>query len=97
MVILNLYIAIVNYGLHVKVNKSAHDAGISRVTVLYGSGTVPYWLWCFLGLNRNSKDLMLMIAEEDIVPFAMEQIGEDLHMEKPNHIEIITDSVAKEV
>jgi len=42
MVILNLYIAIVNYGLHVKVNKSAHDAGISRVTVLYGSGTVPY-------------------------------------------------------
>lgn len=82
---ISLYIAIVNHGQDKKMIKIAHENGLSGATVLQGQGTIRHGLLSILGLTETKKNIILLAASSDIGDVAMEQIAEQMHMEKPNH------------
>ena len=82
---ISLYIAIVNRGQDKKLIKIAHENGLSGATVLQGQGTIRHGLLSILGLTETKKNIILLAASSDIGDVAMEQIAEQMHMEKPNH------------
>lgn len=82
---ISLYIAIVNHGQDKKLIKIAHENGLSGATVLQGQGTIRHGLLSILGLTETKKNIILLAASDDVGDVAMQQISEQMHMEKPNH------------
>lgn len=76
---------VVNNGAADKVTKIAKHNGISGATVLLGKGTIKNAFLELLALNDVRKEIVLMIAENEIAYQALDVLHNELELHKPNH------------
>jgi nitrogen regulatory protein PII len=79
-----LLFVIVNNGMGSKVLKTAKAFGAPGGTILLGRGTVRSHFLEVLGINDIRKEIVMMIAGEEIAAKALEGLNEKYHFEKPN-------------
>jgi nitrogen regulatory protein PII len=84
---------IVNYGQGSKVLKTAKHNGILGGTIILGRGTVKNHLLEFLELTDIRKEIVLMIADREIIHDAVDKIDKEFKFHKPYHGIAFTSSV----
>lgn len=77
-----LSIYIVNNRDGVRVSRIAKKNGVKGTTAFLGHGTIDSNLLDFLGLNDVRKELVLMVADEEITDIAMEAVSKNLKLER---------------
>ncbi len=80
-----LICVIVDFGKGSKVVKYAKQNGISGATIFLGKGTVNNHILKLLDLTDVRKEIVLMIAKENIVQKAIDAIHKKFQLDKPNH------------
>lgn len=81
----NLTFVIVNYGNGSKVIKAARENGITGCTIFLGKGTIKNALLEFFGVTDIRKEIILMVADEELSNHAILELNKKFHFEKPNH------------
>lgn len=76
---------IVNYGVGSKLIQSAKRHGFTGGTVLLGRGTVNSKILDFIGLSEIRREIILMIANNEIVEEVLNKLNEEFKFSKPNH------------
>jgi nitrogen regulatory protein PII len=89
-----LFCLVVNFGLGSKVVKIAKQHGISGATIFLGMGTIKNHLLEILGLYELRKEIVLMVADKELVYNTLEEINTELVLNKPNHGIAFTTSVS---
>ncbi|NLL42081.1 MAG: P-II family nitrogen regulator [Firmicutes bacterium] len=79
-----LYV-IVNHGLGSKVLGMAKDNGVSGGTIMLGRGTVHNRLLRLLELSDIRKEIVLMVAEQQLARETLQFIDSKLELSRPNH------------
>ena len=80
-----LFCVILNYGYGSRVVKVARQNGISGGTVFLGKGTAGSHLLKILDITDIRKEIVLLIAPQDMAFKAMEEIDRKIDFDKPNH------------
>ena len=88
-----LICVIVNDGQAERILKYARSHGIKGGTVTMGMGTVPNKILDFLGLADIRKEILYLLAEQDVAFKVADEISEKFQFEKPNHGIAFTTSV----
>lgn len=88
----NVYF-VVNYGVGPKLIQAAKRVGFTGGTILLGRGTVSSGILNFIGLHEVRKEIIMMIAEKELVEEAFYKLGAEFKLEKPNHGIAYTTSV----
>lgn len=81
----NLIFVIVNYGNGSKILKAARENGITGCTIFLGKGTIKNSLLELLGITDIRKEIVLMVADDELSNSAMVELNKKFHFEKPNH------------
>ena len=75
---------IVNYGMGSRIlNKIKHD--IFGETIFIGRGTIDNFLFNFLSLYDERKELVLFISEDKISEYVLFKLNKKFKFNKPNH------------
>lgn len=82
---IELFCVVVNFGTGSKVIKLAKEKGVTGGTIFLGKGTVKSSLLELLGLYEVRKEIVLMIAEQDVANKALEELNTKLEFKKPHH------------
>jgi nitrogen regulatory protein PII len=80
----NVYF-VVNYGVGTKLIQAAKRVGFTGGTILLGTGTVSSGILNFIGLHEVRKEIIMMIAEKELVDEFFYKLGAEFKLEKPNH------------
>lgn len=80
-----LLCVIVNFGLGSKVIKTAKQNGISGGTIILGKGTVSNKLLEFLELTDIRKEIVLTIAEKNLIYNLADVLCKEMSFDKPHH------------
>lgn len=84
---------IVNNGHAHKLIQAARQWGIVEATVLLGKGTANNKILDFLGLSDVRKEIVLMVANQDITDKVLKDMSKKFNFDKPNHGIAFTTSV----
>lgn len=84
---------IVNDGHAERILQYARRHGIKGGTITMGKGTVPNKILDFLGLADIRKEILYLLAEQDVAYKVAAEISEKFQFEKPNHGIAFTTSV----
>ena len=78
-------IVIVKYGAGSKVLKIAKQNGIPNAAVFLGTGTAKSRILEFLELTDIRKEIVLMMAEKQVMEAVLKSIDDEIVFYKPNH------------
>ncbi len=92
-----LIIAIVNFGVGSKMLNSARKYGITGGTIALARGTARKGILNYLGLGDIRKEMLCMLTDEETAYSAMDALGKEYHLNKPNHGIVFTMSVCNAV
>jgi len=82
---LELICVIVNFGMANKIIKYSKQCGITGGTIFSGKGTVPNNKWLeFLDLNDVRKEIVIMIANQDLAYHTIDSLNTKFKLSKPN-------------
>jgi len=88
-----LICCVVNMGEASKVVKVARKYGIKGATISIGHGVVHSRLMSFFALNEVRKEIISMVAEDEIVSAALQGICQAMQFDKPHHGIVFTYAV----
>ncbi len=83
--VLELGVAVVNYGSGSKVLHMAKKSGIPGGTIFFGRGTAESKILEFLGISDIRKEVVLMGADADPLSRTVKKLDEKFHFAKKNH------------
>jgi len=82
---IELFWFVVNYGMGSKILHTAKRYGIAGGTVMIGKGTVNCRYLEVFDLCETRREILLLLAEKQLVRKVMQKIGQKFQFEKPNH------------
>ncbi|HBT64737.1 MAG TPA: transcriptional regulator [Ruminococcaceae bacterium] len=80
-----LICVISNYGQGSKLMHEAKRCGVTGGTILFGKGTANNRILEFLGLSDIRKEIVLIVAENNLAYQTIEHLNNKFEFEKPNH------------
>ena len=85
MISYELVTIVVDLGVGSKLIHAAREHGITGGTVLLGRGTVNNKIMSFIGLSEVRKEIILLIAEKNIMQRAIGLLNKEFKFAKPSH------------
>lgn len=82
---LRLIITIVDRKKGKKVVKLFESLGCKFSSTMLGMGTAPKEIFDYLGFGDIEKDIVLSIADENIVPFLFDSLRTEMNFCEPGH------------
>ena len=84
MIIYDLNVLILKYGMGSKAIALAKESGISGGTVLLGKGTVKNSFLKFFELDESTKEIVLILGNRELGCTFLERANEKFKLQKPN-------------
>lgn len=82
---LKLLITIVDRKKGKKVVKLFEKLGCTYHHTILGYGTAPVEIFDYLGFGKIEKDVVLSVADEEMVPFMYDALNQELDFASPGH------------
>lgn len=82
---IELITVIVDQGTGHKIINSAKKQGLLGGTTTFAKGTVSNKILDFMGISRENKEIVTILADQERAFQAMEQLDRELDFSKPNH------------
>ncbi len=92
-----LIIAVVNFGMGSKMLNSAKRYGITGGTIALARGTARQRILNYLGLGDIRKEMLCMLTDKKTAYDAVQKLGKEYRLNKPNHGIVFTMSVCNAV
>lgn len=82
---MRLFVIIVDRGLGNQVVKILEEVGCHYHQIIYGKGTAPKEIFEYIGFGEIEKEVVLSVAPTDIVPFMLDALRIEMHLDQPGH------------
>lgn len=80
-----LFCAIVDFGKGSKIVKEAKKIGATGGTLFLGKGTISNQLLDVLGIHEARKEILIIVADQDLENTLYKGINKKFHLDKPHH------------
>ena len=82
---MRIVVIIVERGLGNQVVKVLEEVGCHYHQIIYGKGTAPKEIFEYIGFGEIEKEVVLSVAPTDIVPFMLDALRIEMHLDQPGH------------